>query len=361
LKETIGGEIPIWQKSLYALLNCSLNYTIMKERTYMDVRYRNALSRSLAAQVRSIDFPPDSVSIQLGAMFNLNAVLGNQCFRTSYNDGNFFTWSKSPYFPRQCFSAQKIDAAIQFEKNVLDGTQMIFTMSEFLRQSFINDYGQPADKVFVIGTGINIRDSAIQETIAIDASTKRYDTEEVLFIGVDFFRKGGAHLLAAFKKVRSVFPRATLQIVGPTQPPAGLEHEEGVVWNGFLRKDVPADADKLKQIISRASLFVMPSVYEPFGIAPLEAMLHNIPCLVSNRWALPEIVREGITGELVEPGNEEMIAEKIIHLFHNPSLLQKYGSVCRSWVLDNFLWHKVVDRLETCLEQKRRSIIVTKY
>ena len=346
---TVGGEIPTWHKALYAFLNYSREYSIMRERTYMDTRYRNALSRFLTRQVKAIDFKPNSVSIQLGSMFNLNDVLGTQCLRTSFNDGNFVQWTKSPHFPGTHFSAKKIDAAIQFEKNVLDGLQMIFTMSEYLRHSFIDDHGQPSEKIHCIGTGINISESVIKEVTDTDDSAKRYDTQEILFIGIDFLRKGGKNLLAAFRNVRSVFPKATLQIVGPREPLQGFESEPGVVWNGFLHKNDPQDAEKLRNLFNRASLFVMPSIYEPFGIAPLEAMLHSVPALVSNRWALPEIVDEGKTGELVEPGNEEMLAEKIIHLLRNPDVLQRYGFACKPWVLNHFLWHKVVDRLDMCL------------
>jgi len=351
LSGTIGGEIPTWQKAMYALMNYSRNFMVMRERTYMDVRYRNALSKFLAKQVKTTDFKPDSVSIQLGSMFNLNEFLGDQCLRTSYNDGNFYMLLQSPYFPRKHFSQKKIDAALQYEKNVLDGMQMIFTMSEYLRQSFINDFGQPAGKVFCIGAGININESVIQEIANADNSSKRYDTQEILFIGVDFQRKGGKCLLSAFRKVRSVFPQAVLQIVGPSKPLEGFEAESGVVWNGFLNKNNPQESEKLTNIFNRVSLFVMPSIYEPFGIAPLESQLRSIPCLVSNRWALPEVVQEGKTGELVEPGNEEMLAEKMIHLLRNPDILQTYGTAGKSWVLDHFLWNKVVDRLEVCLNR----------
>ena len=348
---TAGGVIPFWQKAVYAMLNYSRDFALMRKRTYMDTRYRNALSRFLAKQVKAIDFEPDSVSVQLGSMFNLHAILGDQCMRTSYNDGNFMMLLQSPYFRRERFSEKAIEAVIQYEKSVLDGMQMIFTMSEYLRQSFINDFGQSANKVHCIGAGINISESVILEVLNTDNTQKRYDTQEILFIGVDFQRKGGKCLLSAFRKVRSVFPKVMLQIVGPTKPLAGFEAEAGVVWNGFLNKNDPQDAQKLKTLFNQTSLFVMPSIYEPFGIAPLESQLRSIPCLVSNSWALPEIVQEGKTGELVEPGNEEMLAEKLIHLLRNPDILQKYGAAGKSRVLEHFLWSKVVDRLEICLNR----------
>src|SRR4029078_10081141 len=106
--------------------------------------------------------------------------------------------------------------------------------------------------------------------------------------------------------------------VGPPQLKIPSNLQRGVVYHGFLRKQDPVDGLKLAQLFRDCSLFVMPSLFEPFGIAPLEAMVHQLPCVVTNGWALKEIVTPGETGELVEYGSAEDIAVKIIQLFSDP-------------------------------------------
>jgi alpha-maltose-1-phosphate synthase len=174
---------------------------------------------------------------------------------------------------------------------------------------------------------------------------KRYDTHEILFIGVEFERKGGDYLLRAFNNVREKFPRAILHIVGPRQlaVPASLESQ--VIHHGFLSKQDPAGAKKLHELFRRSCLFVMPSLYEPFGIAPLEAMSYGLPCVVSNGWALSEIVNSGVTGELVEPGSVEDLTDKILRLLGDPDLLCRMGEAGRKRVEREYSWDNVVDRI----------------
>jgi len=342
----IGGEIPTWKKAFYALLNFSTNKTLLVRKTYMDPRYRNSLSRMLGDKIRvsALDLS-QAVSIQIGSMYHLHDALRSCALRTSYNDGNFRIASQSPYFPKN-ISKRAIEATFQFEKRVLDGLDTIFTMSQYLRRSFIDDYGQPEEKVVCIGAGINMDiDPATFQ--GESGSQKRYDTKQLLFIGVDFFRKGGETLMKAFRTVRKKHTDAKLVIVGPHSLPDSYKNEPGVSFQGFLNKANPEEARTLKRLFEESSLFVLPSLYEPFGIAPLEAMLHHLPCLVSDRWALPEIVPAGKHGDLVEPGNETALAEKIISLLDQPELLHQWGVTARDWVLENFLWGKVVDRLET--------------
>ena len=131
---------------------------------------------------------------------------------------------------------------------------------------------------------------------------KGLEFEAVLFIGIDFPRKGGWELLKAFRAVRERLPGATLHLVGPSALKLPPRLEGGVVFHGFLNKDDPAGRAKLAELFRRCCLFVMPSLYEPFGIAPLEAMVHRIPALVTNASALKETVTPGETGDLVECG-----------------------------------------------------------
>ena len=85
---------------------------------------------------------------------------------------------------------------------------LIFTMSDYLRRSFIEDFAVPPAKIRTIGAGVNL------EQIP-GPRNKDYEQKKILFVGADFERKGGLELLRAFKMVRSVFPDAQLFIAGP--------------------------------------------------------------------------------------------------------------------------------------------------
>jgi starch synthase len=123
--------------------------------------------------------------------------------------------------------------------------------------------------------------------------------------------------------VREKMPQATLNIVGPREVIKDLPDLPGLFWHGYLDKSQPDDMMKLGKLLREASLFVMPSLYEPFGIAPLEAMAYEIPCVVSDAWALPEIVPDGICGRLVRPGDHEQLADVLLELLSDHSLLDE--------------------------------------
>jgi len=192
--------------------------------------------------------------------------------------------------------------------------------------------------VAVVGAGFNMD---IPEPI----SDKRYDTKQILFIGESFARKGGPLLLKAFREVLMTHPDARLHIVGPRQIQSAGESTTGVVYHGFLNKSSPTDLAKLNRLFRECSLFVLPSLYEPFGIAPLEAMVHEIPAVVSGAWALEEIVTPGITGEHIEPGSLDSLISCLRNLLGQPDLLRKMGEAARTSVLASYTWPAVVSKI----------------
>jgi glycosyltransferase involved in cell wall biosynthesis len=336
LHRAFGVEVPAWRRALYMARNFHPRRAAWREHFYMDVGYRNALTAQVRRRLEPGDFEHDF--IQLGAMFDGPSLVrgGGRCF--SYNDGNLAELLRSPHAPRG-LSGRKIDRALAYEKQVAHGLRKVFTMSEYLRQSFIRDLGVPADRVVNVGCGINL------QTIPDPVPGKRYDGHEVLFIGVDFPRKGGWELLRAFRSVSDRFPDARLHLVGPRELtiPAGLQR--GVVFHGFLSKSSPADRERLAGLFRRCCLFVMPSLYEPFGIAPLEAMAHQLPAVVTGRWALQEMVTPGQTGALVECGSAEDLESKLVSLLSDPAALERMGAAGRQMVLDRYTWDKVVQRV----------------
>ena len=212
----------------------------------------------------------------------------------------------------------------------------IFTFSEYLRRSFIRDYHVAEDRVFNVGGGVNLSELPATQL------DKEYGSRRMLFIGSDFKRKGGMQLLEAFREVRLTLPDAELHIAGPRQlgalPP-------GVVFHGHLSKENPDDARKLDELFRSCVLFVLPSLYEPFGIAPLEAMLYGLPCLVTNDWALAEFVTEGFNGALVTKGSERDLACKMVELLNDPERLATMGAHGRERVLSHYTWAGVVQRM----------------
>ncbi len=320
--------------------NLRLNRRIWREQFYMDPGYRNALTEKIRICLRPDDFAHDF--LQIGALYDVPHVLDGRTRCFSYHDGNLAEAIRSPDMPKG-LSTRVVDRALAYEKQVYHGVETIFAMSEYLRQSFIRDFDVPAERVVTIGCGINL------EVIPAYLADKRYDSRELLFVGVDFPRKGGPQLLEAFRGVRGRWPDARLHLVGPRELVVPPRLREGVVFHGFLSKKDPAHRAELDRLFRQCCLFAMPSLYEPFGIAPLEAMAHQIPCVVTNGWALKEMVVPGETGDLVRCGSVEDLEAKLSALLADAQTLRRMGETARQRVLEYYTWDKVVHRLTVAL------------
>jgi glycosyltransferase involved in cell wall biosynthesis len=336
LYRALGVEVPALQRYLYMARNVSRDRKCWREHFYMDPGYRDALTEEVRKALRPDDFAQDF--LQCGAMYNVPRLVAARARCFSYHDGNLAEALRSPNAPKD-LSAKKVDRALAYEKEVYHGITKIFAMSEYLRQSFIRDFDVSPERVVSVGAGINLED------VPPYTPSKRYDSREILYIGVDFPRKGGWELLQAFRRVHERQPETRLHLVGPRELaiPPGLE--AGVVFHGFLNKNHADGRTQLADLFRRCCLFVMPSLYEPFGIAPLEAMVHQIPCLVTDRWALREMVSAGKNGDLVECGSVDDLEAKLSALLADAEALRRMGENGRQMVLDYYTWDKVVGRL----------------
>ena len=334
LDRAVGIKVAPLRNSLLLARNYNRNRAVWRSHYYFDPAYRRALTQ--AAKHVTVTSP---FLLQLGHMFSLSDAFP-QKKSISYHDGNLSELLNSG-FGLSGVSRQRIDQALRYEEEVAGQMTAIFTFSEYLRQSFISDYHVPAKRVFNIGGGVNLTN------LPVANPQKDYRALRILFVGTDFERKGGAQLLQAFRIVQESLAAAELHIVGPDNldnPPSG------VIFHGRLSRRDSDQNRKLDSLFRDSSLFVLPSLYEPFGIAPLEAMLYQLPCILTDAWALREQVTPGFNGELVPCGSVHQLAEKIVETLPNPERLAKMGQNGREMVLRHYTWPAVAGRISAVID-----------
>lgn len=124
------------------------------------------------------------------------------------------------------------------------------------------------------------------------------------------------------------------------------ETRSDLVKNNTIIMDRPTDADKLDALAS-ATLFVMVSVSESFGIVYLEAWLYKIPVISSNIEVLREIIDEGEDGYLVPFDNSEELVDKMKYLLDNPDVRARMGQKGYTKVLETYTWEKQFKNIES--------------
>jgi glycosyltransferase involved in cell wall biosynthesis len=227
-------------------------------------------------------------------------------------------------------SKRDMDRWLRFEADVFRGAAAVFTYSEFARSSVIEDYGCPASSVVAAGAGAN---QALESVEHKDHSAPR-----ALFVGYEFERKGGEVLLDAWPIVLSRVPDAELVIAGPRRRPRRTL-PRGVRWVG------PGNRQALGELYRSASVFAMPSLFEPWGHVFVEAMAHGLPCVGARACAMPEIIEDTVTGRLVAPGEPEPLADALVELLADPAKAAAMGQAGFAAVQRRFLWSHVCDRV----------------
>lgn len=247
--------------------------------------------------------------------------------------------------------SSEFEAIRRRETEVYRNASVILTISEFLRRSFIEHFGVPAERVVTVGAGPNLDLSRVPGP----RTAPRTGPPTVLFVGKQFERKGGTHLLAAFRLVRERRPDARLVIIGPTSPP---EAEPGVEWLGNLNKNDPEQWARLVSAYGDADVFCLPSLFEPFGIVILEAMFFGLPCVGTDAWAIPEMIANGETGYTVPRADAAALSHRLIELLADPGLAHRMGSAGRRRAEAQFSWPAVAarttDALQRCIGDSAR-------
>jgi glycosyltransferase involved in cell wall biosynthesis len=254
--------------------------------------------------------------------------------RASYHDGNLASYLARPDLDiaRDGGSVRRL---LAWERRLYEETDVIFTMSEWLRSTFIDQFGQAPEKVVAVGGGSDL--PRIAEPL-----DREWDRPRFLFVGREFERKGGHELLRAWPAVRSARPEAELVIVGPKR--IDVELPPGVALAGPIDRSTAAGEAAFVDAYRRATAFVLPSLYEPFGIVFLEAMTHGLPCVAADRCAMPEIVEDGVTGRIVEPTNSDALAAAVIDVA-DADTARRMGAAGERRMRERFTWAVVADRI----------------
>jgi glycosyltransferase involved in cell wall biosynthesis len=189
----------------------------------------------------------------------------------------------------------------------------VISVSECSRQDLIRHLGLANEQVHVIAEGVSPRFKPIADGIERQAVLDRYSIRQpyLLYVGGINARKNIARLFAAYAQLRERRPNLTLVLGGKRQWQTGeidaalreLDLGDHVHFTGYVD-----DAD-LPALYSGAEAFVFPSLYEGFGLPPLEAMACGTPVVTSNVSSLPEVVGEAAL--TVDPRDVDMLAATI--------------------------------------------------
>ena len=203
------------------------------------------------------------------------------------------------------------------ERAGMHAADRVIAVSNLTRNIVINRYGVPADRVVAVHNAVRFTDKG-------EAWPERgVEDKVVTFLGRITFQKGPDYFVEAAAKVLKRCPNVRFVMAGSgdmmnhvVRRVARLGIADRFHFTGFLRG---ADVDKMFQL---SDVFVMPSVSEPFGIAPLEAMRSNVPVIISKQSGVAEVLDYAVK---VDYWDVDALADSIYGLVNYPALSKMFS------------------------------------
>ncbi|MCI1746690.1 MAG: glycogen synthase [Acidipropionibacterium sp.] len=249
------------------------------------------------------------------------------------------------------------------ERTAYDAADAIIAVSSGMRRDVLAAYPElDPDKVHVVRNGVDtdefhpVTETDVPEQIGMDPNAP-----SVVFVGRITRQKGLIHLVRA---AADLDPDVQLVLLAgaPDTPEIAAEFHHAfekvqstrkapVIW---VEEMLPRAS--VRQVLSAATVFACPSVYEPLGIVNLEAMACGVPVVASSVGGIPEVVVDGETGFLV-PGVptddstpeevaafEHAFAERLNEVVADPQRAKEFGTAGRQRCIDKFAWAKIAEQ-----------------
>jgi hypothetical protein len=260
------------------------------------------------------------ISMGSGAGFRISS---RKQFRVLYED---MTVAQSPLA-----SGPAKDRWIARQRRHYSETDLCCAATSWVADSLRDDYGVPDAKIELVGFGANVP----CEPVPKDWAQPRY-----LWVGVDWLRKGGDVLLAAWE--HAAIPGATLDLVGrhPEELPPT------VTGHGLVR-----DPARLRRFFEEATVFVLPSRFEAAGIVLLEAAAAGTPSIGTNVGGLP--FNLGPSGLLIPPEDVDALSGALVSM-SDQQFASKFVEPAIAHAAQ-FTWQAVAQRVFDAVRERRAS------
>lgn len=231
----------------------------------------------------------------------------------------------------------------RMERRGMLAAQRVITVSRFMRDLIVDFHGITPGHIEVVYNGIDAEIVPASPEVHLGA-----DEKVVLFFGRVTHQKGPAYFVEAAKRVlqhrqdvRFVVAGSGDQIGWMIEAFAQAGIGQHVTFTGFLR------GDDVQKVLSRTDVMVMPSVSEPFGLAPLEAIAADVPVIVSRTAGVSEVVNHMLK---VDYWDAEQIADRILAVLRDPVLSSSIRDSARMEIR-KLTWEGMASRVRQVYQQ----------
>lgn len=230
-----------------------------------------------------------------------------------YMDADFITYLEIYSNPER-FSKRDILRIAKQEENWLQKSSHIFIGSNWAWDMMCKHYDLDENKKVTVYTGGNIP-LPQKDSFAGDLN--------LLFISLNFEKKGGPICVEAFKQIKTAYPNARLDIVGQ-RPPDKYIKVNGVNYIGYIDKNNPNDLERFQKALSKAFFLIHPTTMDTMGAVLIEAGYYGCPSIAPKSFGIPELLINSQTGIVVDtPFEASDFVKPILSLIENKETYYK--------------------------------------
>ena len=244
------------------------------------------------------------------------------------------------------------------ERLAVERADRVIAVSAQMRADILANFRVEPERVVVLHNGVDAK--AFTRTERREALDRHGVREPyALFVGRISEQKGIFQLLEAARQLPEGV-QLVLCASSPDTPELLTRLQTAVSGRPEIRWiNAMLPVEEVVQIYSHAAVFVCPSVYEPFGIINLEAMACGTPVVASRVGGIPEVVADGETGWLVEPGDPAALAQALRIALADPQRARRMGEAGRRRVEAHFSWDRIaaltMDVYQQAIDDHRRA------
>ena len=234
----------------------------------------------------------------------------------------------------------------QLERRAIDRATHIIYPSDWAKQSAINHYGKEEDRISVIEFGANLM-------LPPQVSQRSFsgNTCHLLFVGTNWHKKGGEHVLSVYHRLRELGVNASLTIVG-CQPPQPLPKGMQARVIPYLDKATEEGQRLFDQLFRESDFLLAPTSFDCFGIVYCEAAAYGVPVLTTDVGGVKHVVRHGINGFLFPPeASVEEWVQRIMQLYTEPISYRQISQQALSEYQNRLCWKSWGIRMEHLLQE----------
>lgn len=253
-----------------------------------------------------------------------------------YLDAVFRTFFENTFDSRS-FHADDIDRICAEEAAFLENASAVFFESQWGLDKARSSYALTGDRYSAPGRGGVVAPPA--------SDTFMPGSHKLVTIAMNFQQKGGNIVMEAFRSLKPRYPDLEWHVIG-AEPDGDWTSIPGITHEGELRPDDPAELTRLTSLLANAFLIVHPALEDTSPLVLTEAAYFGCPAVSVNRFAIPELVANGVTGILVDyPPAADDVAAAIATLVDDPSRYADMRREARVRSLARSAWDAVGSRI----------------